>query len=301
MFESGTLWKRLQDVTAAARASGAQRPLPTEYVLLEDQGIPFVVRILSVLEKKRRAGQEAQEKERATGRKFNPFLPYEKELFVADVSETHVCLLNKFNVIENHLLIVTRAFEEQEALLNLQDLEALWKCMFEFDGLGFYNGGVTGGASQAHKHLQLVPLPLADKGPRIPIDPALESVRFEQGMGTTSRFPYVHAFVRLPSEKMGTPAQAAECLLQGYGAMLEATGLWAVGECAGAPRQKGPYNLLVTREWMCLVPRSRERFGTISVNALGFAGALLVRNEEEMKRVEDSGPMKVLGSVGVRA
>ncbi len=69
-----------------------------------------------------------------------------------------------------------------------------------------------------------------------------------------------------------------------------------VGVDAEAPL---PYNLLVTREWMLLVPRSREFFGTISVNALGFAGGLLVRNGEEMKRVRDAGPMEVLRSVGV--
>ncbi|NIO40609.1 MAG: phosphorylase, partial [Burkholderiales bacterium] len=39
---------------------------------------------------------------------MNPFLPYGKDLFVSDISETHLALLNKFNVIDYHLLIVTR-------------------------------------------------------------------------------------------------------------------------------------------------------------------------------------------------
>ncbi len=50
---------------------------------------------------------------------------------------------------------------------------------------------------------------------------------------------------------------------------------------------------------MLLVPRSRERFETVSVNALGFAGALLVRDEDDLRRVTDVGPMNVLQSVGV--
>ena len=88
------------------------------------------------------------------GRHFDPFLPYEPEMFVADISPTHVCLLNKFNVIDHHLLVVTRAFEEQDAAINAADFAALWACMAEVDGLAFYNAGKLAGASQRHKHLQ---------------------------------------------------------------------------------------------------------------------------------------------------
>ena len=58
-----------------------------------------------------------------------------------------------------------------------------------------------------------------------------------------------------------------------------------------------PYNLLVTRDWMLLVPRSKEHFDTISVNALGFAGSLLVRNETELETVRERGPFEVLRHV----
>ena len=34
----------------------------------------------------------------------NPFLPYEEDLYVCDLSPTHVCLLNKFNVVDHHFL-----------------------------------------------------------------------------------------------------------------------------------------------------------------------------------------------------
>ena len=297
-YQPGTLWQRMQDVTLAARKSGSQQPMPTAYSVVEDQGIPFVVRTLSVLEDKARDREERQREEEVSGRKFNPFLPYEEDLFVADVSETHLCLLNKFNVIDNHLLIVTRQFENQETLLNLQDFEALWSCMCEFDGLGFYNGGEVAGASQEHKHLQLVPLPMVPKGPRVPLDPVLAHVLSRGGVSTSPRLPYAHALVRFSPDGMGPPAEAAPRLLEGYQALLDATGLGA-GQGAEEGRQQGPYNLLVTREWMCLVPRSREHFHSISVNALGFAGGLLVRNREEMDMVRRTGPMDVLRTVGV--
>ena len=34
-------------------------------------------------------------------------------MYVCDVGERHVCLLNKFNVVDRHILIVTKEYEEQ--------------------------------------------------------------------------------------------------------------------------------------------------------------------------------------------
>lgn len=83
-----------------------------------------------------------------------------------------------------------------------------------------------------------------------------------------------------------------------YSALLDKVGLKAECDRAGA-EQLRPYNLLVTRQWMLLIPRSRERFATISVNALGFAGTLLVRNHQEMQILEAFGPLTILRRVGL--
>ncbi|HEY9876480.1 MAG TPA: hypothetical protein V6D12_23845, partial [Candidatus Obscuribacterales bacterium] len=64
-------------------------------------------------------------------------------------------------------------------------------------------------------------------------------------------------------------------------------------------KQSTPYNLLATREWMLIVPRSQERFESISINSLGFAGAMLVRNEQQMQILKDYGPMTALKNVAV--
>jgi ATP adenylyltransferase len=52
--------------------------------------------------------------------------------------------------------------------------------------------------------------------------------------------------------------------------------------------------LVVTKEWLLLVPRSREFFDSISINALGFAGALLVWNEEQLRALRAAGPLTAL-------
>lgn len=58
-----------------------------------------------------------------------------------------------------------------------------------------------------------------------------------------------------------------------------------------------PYNLLITRRWMLLVSRSRECFENISVNALGFVGSLLVRDDRELDTLLRHGPMQILCGV----
>ena len=78
--------------------------------------------------------------------------------------------------------------------------------------------------------------------------------------------------------------------------MLEELGIKAV-MVDGEPRQSAAYNLLMRRDWMLMVPRSQERFETISINALGFAGSLFVRDEKELNRVEEIGPMHILNQV----
>jgi ATP adenylyltransferase len=287
MLEPGTLFGTVRERSAQAEKRGALRSIPTSFELVEDRetGTPFVVRIVEHLEQE----QEATGEQQRPG--ANPFLPYNRELFVADVSETHLCLLNKFNVLDHHLLIVTRSFEEQESPLTLDDFEALWLCMAEREGLGFYNSGPDAGASQPHKHLQLVSVPVGVGPERTPFDPLLATARFDGPLGSVEALPFVHAVAKLDEQSSpGSPGAAAAALAI-YRAMLR-----RVGIDTEAPR---PYNLLATRDWMFLLPRTRGFFHSIEVNALGFAGALLVRNQEQLAFVRREGPMTLLRNVAL--
>lgn len=290
IFETGTLWKILLERTGRAINKGALKSIPTDYEFVEDRGIRFFVRVLSSLERKDAEKRLRQAQEKKTGRQVNPFLPYEEDLYVADVSDTHVAVLNKFNVVEHHLLIITRDFEEQESLLTLEDFRAAWRCMDEYEGLMFYNGGVEAGASQRHKHLQMVPLPLAPVGPRLPVEPLFPATKPGHIVSDITAFPFRSAFVGLNN---GVTAEDAREL---YAAMLDKGGIKGM-EAGGWKRQSGPYCLLATREWMFLIPRSKEFFEGISVNSIGFAGGLLVRNSGQMTRLKEAGPMEVLKSV----
>ncbi|RUR80223.1 ATP adenylyltransferase [Chlorogloeopsis fritschii PCC 6912] len=297
LLKPGTLWTKVKEQTKYALSTGALVPIPTESEFVEQDGVRFLVRILSNLARKDEAKLKQQKQSTSSNKDFNPFLPYEEDLFVADISDSHVCILNKYNVADYHLLLITRAFEEQENWLNLQDFTAMWACMAEYDGLTFYNAGKIAGASQRHKHLQIVPLPLVPTGSQIPIEPLLTSAQFQNSIATIPGLPFLHAFTLLDSCWKQSPFAAAETTLLCYRSLLKAVGL----EVGKGNKQSGAYNLLITRKWMLLVRRSQEYFQSIPVNSLGFAGTLFVKNEEQMQMLKKYGPMTLLKNVAMRS
>lgn len=195
----------------------------------------------------------------------DPFAwPWAGELFVGDLSATHGVLLNKYPVFDHHALIVTRAFEPQTDALTAGDGDALRWCLDEGgDVLGFFNGGAGAGASQAHKHLQLAPLVAS-------LEPMIRA----------GKLPVRHALAPTPPD----------------GAALAATVARLLRELGVGPQ--APWNLLATRDWLLVVPRRAEAFEGMSVNALGFAGSLLVKSKDQLERLRALGPLEVLRAVG---
>ena len=60
-----------------------------------------------------------------------------------------------------------------------------------------------------------------------------------------------------------------------------------------------PYNVVLTNEYMMVVPRSRETCGPVSVNSMGFAGSLFVRSQAELDHIKEQGPLRILSDVGL--
>jgi ATP adenylyltransferase len=294
-LQPDSLWQRLIDQTEFALDCGALHPIATNYELLEVGDIQFLVRILVNLQRKSEAKKEQKKREKSSGKNFNPFLPYEEDLFVSDLTDTHLCLLNKFNAVDHHLLMITREFEEQENQLNLADFLAVTLTLREIDGLVFYNSGKLAGASQRHKHLQLVPLPLVPQGVSLPISPWITDVCLKQEINTIPQFPFINAIAACPDICSTHPLEIAPILLEKYQKLLAKMDL--------DPQKSGkpdPYNLLMTRQWMMVIPRSKESYKNISINSLGFAGALLVRNAEQMEQLKQIGPLTFLQKVGIK-
>jgi sulfate adenylyltransferase (ADP) / ATP adenylyltransferase len=288
MSKEGALWASVCERTRQTLACGALAPIECEETLIEDTGVRFIVRSVSSLVRKA-AAKSTRRKTSTKGEHPSRVFPFEPDLFVTELGETHVAVLNKFPVIAHHVLIVTKQYVDQQALLTHSDFEALAYCLGEYEALGFYNGGADAGASQQHKHLQLVPLPLgADAA--VPMEMLFHPSPGTPGVLKVPGLPYQHGLVWLEDKP------AAGALLDAYNALCTTLEIEGV-ERDGVLFQSVPYNLLVTRGWMLLVPRSREHFRGISVNALGFAGSLFVRGEAQLADIQRVGPMRVLAAV----
>jgi ATP adenylyltransferase len=179
-------------------------------------------------------------------------------------------VLNKFSLVPLHFLIVTKEFEEQTSRLNASDLSALVESVELLDSpfLAFYNSGKESGASQPHKHLQVIPM----ESEGLPIEPQLKQAIVVDGVGSVPAFHFKHGVVHLATWNTKT-------LLDAYTALT----------CVLQVTHEA-YNLIVTREHMLMVLRSRERTvdGRFTTNALGYAGYLMAVSEQDATYLEHS-------------
>lgn len=258
---SGSLRARLREQLRRARASGGLEPVRSECVEIVDRGVRFVV--YEIVGRDRKWDVTRDQADRG----HDPFLPpYQHDLFVAELSETHVALLNRFPVLDEHLLVVTRVDEPQQSWLTLADFEALARCRDEIEGVAFYNAGQLAGASQPHKHLQLVPMPFT----------------------TGALFDASDRGFACAQAQVARRATGGALHLR-YRELMEALDLDA---------ERDPYNLLIAADRMVIVPRSRHSFEGIGLNALGYAGSILVRGATQLERLREIGPARVLREVG---
>jgi sulfate adenylyltransferase (ADP) / ATP adenylyltransferase len=280
------LWQQAQQVSDAALASGALQPIATECLTLSENRLAFTIRILAGLADK----TQARERLARAGRQHrNPFLPPDPALRVTEVDPAHCCVLNKFCVIERHLLLVTRTFEPQQQVLNAADFAALAACLAEGPALAFYNSAPEAGASQPHKHLQLLP---RSSAMTLPFEPLLTRAAIE-GLASVPELPFTHRLVALPDGLLMQPERAAAWLQHHYRTLLAALEMTVDAD----DQVPHPYNLLLTDRWLLLVPRRRERAGGVSINALGFVGALLVATRQQAEALQRRGLMQALVAV----
>lgn len=276
---------------------------PSEKVTLQESehtGVCWQIRTVPALLKKPKAiSEDKKEKKQEKPQQpqqnkddvFAP--PYVPNLHVKDLGE-HVILLNKFCVVPQHFLMVTREFASQDLPPSPATLALAYRVVSAHRSsgsntelLGFYNCGATAGASQPHRHLQFVQCPPLDTTS----DEAVESGRLtEQEQETITEAEYkvpieallerierdgkeedsVHAlplpwqhFVSLLNPSPAVRKDDGE--LERYignkfmtllDAMFRARMFATETKQAGRPA----FNILITKRAMHVIPRSQEEY-----------------------------------------
>ncbi|KAJ7691257.1 ATP adenylyltransferase [Mycena rosella] len=250
--------------------------------------------------------------------KFDPFLPpYDPNLHVGPLElrldgseEDYVVLLNKYSVVPQHFLLVTKEFRSQASPLLPPDLVQTYLLLAAArkarrNLFAFYNCGDNSGASQAHKHIQFIPLEDED-GP--PIEYLARSVKLETADTPFAlNLSYANHVYRFPDRFYSYSPEALEPVLaQAFLSLLDLV-ISTIRHDPEYPAGKPSYNVVITLEHMHLVPRRQETHvlaetgDQLSVNALAFAGMLLVKSERELEAVKTEGVGKILRAVGLES
>mmetsp|Transcript_4242 Transcript_4242/g.8497 ORF Transcript_4242/g.8497 Transcript_4242/m.8497 type:complete len:332 (+) Transcript_4242:123-1118(+) len=293
---SSSLWRDICSTYDQAQEKGASRFTETRTEIYQDESFDYILKIARNLRDKPKA--KTKEKEWK-----NPFLPPDQDLFVCQLSDTHSLVLNKFNITPHHVIIITNEFVEQEEPLTREDIAATWEVVQGMPGPGgmaFFNCGSISGASQPHKHIQCVPMPLAYMDDSVSVEPPFESVicqSLEKSCATdgsvmeVEKLPFIHGIVAIhPHMTIDDIHKAYVDILAYLKTRLEGRG-WD-GDVGDS------YNLILTQKYIMIAPRSREYIESVSCNSMGFAGSFFLARQEEIDEMKRLGPTHVLSQLG---
>ncbi len=268
-------WKHALDQSEKALKSGALIPLPTE-ILTEVDDNQFVIRKLI---------GELPIRQKAVGPVVNPFLPWDLRLQISMINDSHGLILNKYPVQKGHMLLVTRNWEPQNGWLDINDFRSLITVDNDTTGLWFFNSSSNAGASQPHRHLQLL---RRKKGSiSCPRDDWFKSI------STTSNRTNKISKSCFVKRREKSTNNSLELFEQYLSLCLESN--------VGIPNKNIKpviaYNLLICRDWICLVRRKKEICNGFSINALGFAGYILATSKSDMDILIKRGVENLLSEV----
>ena len=248
------LWINSKTIASAARNSGSLHPIATDETVLKQDGVEFEVNVINKNIFKKISISKTQ---------GNPFLPYDQDMYVKDLGENHVVLLNKFPVLSPHILLCSKDYIEQIAPLTLNDFEAWLACFETEDTLGFYNGGRGAGASQPHRHMQLI----KKFAP-------IESLIFQQFLPFKNATGIFDKF-------------SPDSCYDFYLSAMKQLNLYGEKECL-------PHNILLTNRWMMIVPRSKVKHLDIFLNGLNYAGFFLLKHQDQLADLSAFGCFNLL-------
>lgn len=246
-------------------------------------------------------------------KRFNPFEDPSPSLLVAQLPPAHRLVLNKFAVVPEHFILATKEVKPQTHVLEEDDIAAAYACVEAYAREGqelfvFFNSGEHSGASQPHRHLQLLPVARMKDG--------LEQV--ERGGSWSVLADKLEVLEQpLPFAVLtsaATPDMSVKARHEAYVDMYKRA-VKAVSPEAEAPgegKAKISYNFAMTRTSMAICPRTAEgavirnkmdvEVGQVALNGTLLAGTALVKSQAEWDAlVENPGLLHgVLKEIGIK-
>ena len=206
------------------------------------------------------------------------------------------------------MILTTTEIIAQTCSLDNEDFSAMKNVLKELDGVSFFNCGLQSGASQPHKHIQFISREgLGD----VPIDRLLvKTITNEENIESSVAEGNGIAFYSVPLFKFkhalcDTKDKTAEEISIIYQSMMKHLGLMMN---SGEVNYMLPhhheetevfqsYNVLLSREYLLIVPRVAEKYKNVSVNSLGYIGCILTKGDEQFNVITNEGPLAVLQAV----
>ena len=266
-------WEKALQKTKISINSKSLFPLQTTDITKNlYKGNDFIIRELDITKFK---------KNTLIGPKINPFKPWDKILEIDSIGNSHQLILNKYPVQLGHVLLITNEWKEQNGWLDIKDWEAIKVVNKDTSGLWFFNSGPLAGASQPHRHIQLLRR-----------DPSELSCPREKWILALNNLNYKNEkFSKNIILKKFSKSLNEENIHEIYKDLSYNLGL---GDPRNDKKPKYPYNLIFTDRWMIIIKRKTDNLFGISINALGFAGYILVTENSDIKYLRELGPEKLL-------
>jgi len=222
-------------------------------------------------------------KKKIYGPKQNPFFPWEKILEIDKIGDNHQLILNKYPVQKGHILLITNEWKAQNGWLDIKDWRAIQQVNKDTSGLWFFNSSPIAGASQPHRHFQL-----------------LRRSKGEISCPREKWFLEMNSYQDLNSKLKKNIIVSKFNFLENSSSLfefyLELCKKLGLGDPISDKKPIYPYNILITNKWIAIIKRKKDHIHGFSINGLGFAGYLLVTEKSNIEYLKKFGPEKLLES-----
>ncbi|KAI5928484.1 ATP adenylyltransferase-domain-containing protein [Camillea tinctor] len=291
-----------------AKASGDLTYYPTQVAVLTPGSLAFQLRFSPSLAAKPKAPKPKD----TSAKPFNPFENPSPALLITRLPPSHNLVLNKFAIVPEHFILTTKDVKPQTHILEEGDIEATYACIQAYHAEGqelfaFFNSGEHSGASQPHRHLQLLPVERMKDGLEDAERGSEWDVLADRVRGREKVLPFSILTASINAEMSPRDRHGAYVALYKRAVYITLSSRDAPSE----GEAKISYNFAMTRTSMALCPRlaegapiatqSGQDAGIVSLNGTLLAGTALVKSQVEWDALRQDPDMllHVLRKIGV--